>query len=282
MNYYRIKLISIFKDTLEFIANNKILKEAVSYSINHTKIYLDGYKFDKVVNPQYLSKIEVSSRRSFEAAIKIKKENPNYKVGVLNFASANNPGGGVDHGSGAQEESLCRCSTLYPCLNNQYCLENFYEKHRKENDGLNNDDTIYTPDILIIKSDITYPVRLLEEDFIKVDVLTCAAPNLREEVNERFDPGGVVAPNTSDDELYKIHLKRAKHIFEVAIDNQIDVLILGAFGCGAFRNNPSVVAKAYKDALKEYQGYFKVIEFAIYHRKYELDNYQAFFDIFNK
>ena len=53
-------------------------------------------------------------------------------------------------------------------------------------------------------------------------------------------------------------------------------LVLGAFGCGAFKNNPEVVAKAYKEVLKEFDGYFENIEFAIYCSKYDTQNYIIF------
>ena len=77
------------------------------------------------------------------------------------------------------------------------------------------------------------------------------------------------------EELYNIHVKRARNILNVAIKNEDDYLILGAFGCGAFRNNPEIVAKAYKDVLQDYMYCFKVIDFAIIDGKYS-NNYEIF------
>lgn len=81
-------------------------------------------------------------------------------------------------------------------------------------------------------------------------------------------------------QLYEIHLKRAQHIFHIAAANKVDILILGAFGCGAFRNDPAVVAQAYRIAIIPYKARFDLIEFAIYCRDYEIENYDAFYKEF--
>ena len=62
----------------------------------------------------------------------------------------------------------------------------------------------------------------------------------------------------------------------IAAANGADAVILGAFGCGAFANNPVVVAKAYRDAVTDYRQYFQLIEYAVYCRKNETANYEAF------
>ena len=73
-------------------------------------------------------------------------------------------------------------------------------------------------------------------------------------------------------------MQRAKHILTVAIANKVDILVLGAFGCGAFENNPEVVARAFFDALEDYNCCFDLVEFAVYCRPYETENYQAFYN----
>ena len=94
------------------------------------------------------------------------------------------------------------------------------------------------------------------EEWFKVDVISCAAPNLRKDVRNRYNVESGNAVSVTDEELYRIHLQRAKHIMSVAAANKVDVLVLGAFGCGAFANNPAVVARASFDALKDYNSYF--------------------------
>ena len=80
----------------------------------------------------------------------------------------------------------------------------------------------------------------------------------------------------SPDELLALHKNRARHILIVAASKGVDAIVLGAFGCGAFQNDPTVVAEAYKDVLEEMKGYFSLIEFAIYCRPRETANYDAF------
>ena len=197
-------------------------------------------------------------------------------MAVLNFASATNPGGGVKSGSSAQEESLCRCSTLYPTLNQRWLWDQYYLPNREANDPLHTDVCIYSPDVVICKTDESIPQRLPEERFVTVDVLTCAAPNLRPTPGNRHNPDASRAASVTRQQLFELHVKRAKHILHVAAASGVDCLVLGAFGCGAFQNDPNVVARAYAVALKEYRHYFDTIEFAIYCREWETENYNAF------
>ena len=274
------KNIDIFNDTLSFIKENSFLSSSIIYSINNTKIYKENeYPLINNKGKKELT-ISISKNRTFEAAMKLQKVYPNKKIGVLNFASATNPGGGVIHGSSAQEECLCRTSTLFPVLNTKYLFDHYYQVNRNKKDNIHTDDVIYIPDIVICKSDTKNPIRLEEKVFLKVDVLSAAAPNLRENPNNIYNQDNNQRTILSDDELFNIHLNRAKHILHIASYHNIDVLVLGAFGCGAFRNNPTVVAKAYKEVIKEYKDQFDVIEFAIYCNEYDDSNYVAFKEVF--
>lgn len=288
--------IEIFKDTERLCKTNAALASAIKESSAAQKLFLEGDTIEVFVRPKSAgatqsvaspknaaaknrfdqdAKIVVSKKRTFEAAYGYK--DTGMAVAVLNFASASNPGGGVVNGSSAQEECLCRCSTLFFNLNEQRNWEKFYKPHRRDGNPLHNDDIIYTPGVVVFKSDTAYPKLLAERDWQKLNVITCAAPNLRERPSNRYNSGdGFEAVNISDADLQALHEKRARRILDVAAYGQNDALILGAFGCGAFRNKPQVVAAAYKKVLADYRRAFKVIEFAVYCSPRDEENFLVF------
>lgn len=271
----REKLTEIFNDTMSWAKSDPALKAAVRRSVAGTKLYMQGD------TPQlsqgfaaHDTAVHVSSERSFEAAMRLRTEYPNARIAVHNFASATNPGGGVTRGSTAQEECLCRCSTLYPVLLTQF--GGYYQYHRDRGDARYTDACIWSPDIIIIKTDEDIPKRMKDSDWCTVDILTCAAPNLRPLPNNRMNPGSDKPIHISDAELLELHKSRARHMLSVAAANGDEVLVLGAFGCGAFMNPPEVVAAAYKEILSEFSGRFVHIEFAIYCTPRSQENYNVF------
>lgn len=72
------------------------------------------------------------------------------------------------------------------------------------------------------------------------------------------------------------NLQRLRRILDVAVREGNEVVILGAFGCGAFCNSPEVVAQAARNVVKEYLYAFKAIEFAVYCRPGDELNYRVF------
>ena len=219
------------------------------------------------------AKVIVSKKRSYEAAENYK----GCKVAVHNFASASNPGGGVVRGASAQEECLCRCSDLYFCLNIREMWDGVYQPHRDARDLIHNDDIIHTPAVTVFKTDTADPVLMPESDWYDVDVITCAAPNLREDPSNPYNSGdGSRQAMISDEELQAVHEKRLRRMLETAIMNGRDTIILGAFGCGAFRNNPEAVAAANLNVIKDYLYAFKNIEFAVYCSPRDERNYEIF------
>ena len=269
------ELISVFNDTMDFVTtkfSGPTLRAQMSTRIINDPEDFCGEKYydDPAI-------IKVTNRDTFTAAKEyaniINNTNEGF-VGVLNFASSTNPGGGVTKGSTAQEECLCRCSNLYLTLYQEKCIREYYNINKKYMSNLGSDAIIYSRNVYVFK-DKDYNMLPVKDRFY-VDVLTCAAPNLRENPRNQYNSDASEEKlSLSDEELYNIHVKRARNILNVAIKNEDDYLILGAFGCGAFRNNPEIVAKAYKDVLQDYMYCFKVIDFAIIDGKYS-NNYEIF------
>ncbi|MGW3106578.1 TIGR02452 family protein [Streptomyces sp. NPDC001100] len=172
--------------------------------------------------------IEVTGESSLEAARRLTGP-----VAVLNFASARNPGGGFLNGAQAQEEALCRASALYTCL-----LEarGFYDRHRAHRDSFYTDRVIHSPAVPVFRDD---KGRLLDEPYT-AGFLTAAAPN-----------AGVVlrtAPERAT-ELPGAVAVRAERVLETALAHGYRRLVLGAWGCGVFRNDPAQVAGAFHALL---------------------------------
>lgn len=266
---------AIFRDTEKMCRTHPRLSESIARSRAGQRLILE----DNEVNvPPFGDAAEgrlvVSPKRTFEAASAYART---MKTCVLNFASASNPGGGVVNGSSAQEEALCRCSTLYFNLNTNEMWSGFYSPHRAARDPIHNDDAIYTPRVTVFKGDTAFPTTLPESDWYEVDVISCAAPNLREHPSNRMNSGdGDRRIELPPDKLRAIHERRLTRILDIAATNGEEAVILGAFGCGAFRNDPSVVAAAAAAVVPRYRPRFKVIEFAVYCRPGDTRNFDAF------
>ena len=272
----RTKNAEIFRDTERRYISDPTLTRVVQKS-TEAQVFIAERESVIVPSPHKAEKatVIVSGKRSLQAAEVYAKQGK--KVCVLNFASATNPGGGVVSGSSAQEECLCRCTTLYPCLNNDALWTAFYAPHRKSADPLYNNDCIYTPNVCVFKGDTNFPEPLSKEDWWDVNILTCAAPNLRERPSNAMNPhAGDKAAKITLTELEKLLTVRIRRIFEIAVANGNEVLILGAFGCGAFRNPPQIVAKVFNTEMQNYLCYFDTIEYAVYHTEREVANYEAF------
>lgn len=267
--------VKVFEDTLAWIDSDADLAASVaSAKANTTVYYEDDYPaFD--ASRAKNTVITVTGERSFQAAARLRAESANARIAVMNFANAFHPGGGVKKGSSAQEESLCRTSTLYPLIYRRSLRDTFYKHHYDLNTPKASDSLIYTEGVVICKSDEDLPKRLPKSGWVKVDVITVAAPDLRNKPNQHalLVNGGTTM---NDAELFGYHVKRAMHILTCAAAKGADILVLGAFGCGAFQNNPEVVARAYKIALAEFPKVFQKVVFAVYCPPSGSVNYEAF------
>lgn len=271
----RQERLAVFTDTQNHCQNDPALVEAIRRANREQKLILETEACHEkparcCARP---ARVIVSPRRSFQAAAAYAGK----QVCVLNFASASNPGGGVTKGASAQEEALCRCSTLYFSLAQQRMWDEFYAPHRAQGDPIHNDDCIYTPGVVVFKSDTDAPQLLPERLWYTVNVLTCAAPNLRQRSGKAMNSGEENRRDSlSEEALRQLHEKRMRRVLDIAAANGNEVVILGAFGCGAFQNPPQIVAEAMKTVVQEYRTAFETIEFAVYCPPGEDRNFRVF------
>lgn len=203
----RQRNIEVFEDTRDWYGRDPKLKQAVQRSCQGTQFYAPGeveLPPERLARHAGATRVLVTRNRTFQAAGRYAGQ----RVAVLNFAAATNPGGGVTCGSSTQEEALCRCSTLYPCLLRDELWRNYYQMHRDRRDAAYTDACIYTPDVLIIKTDTDAPRRLPEDKMQAVDVITCAAPNLRERPSNAMNPGAGSPVHLSRQDIYSLHTQR--------------------------------------------------------------------------
>lgn len=185
---------------------------------------------------------------------------------VLNLANPVNPGGGVRRGSKAQEEDLCRKSSLLLSLESS-AASVYYKYNKSLNTYMGSDAVMVTPQVEIIKDENG---SLLDESVI-VSVMTCAAPMLRNGME-----------GLTDQEYRDMVYGRITGMLKVA-HLGYEVLILGAFGCGAFLNDAHVVSDLFYKALKEFdydgmeaKDFFRRIDFAVLSRSADQYNYKEF------
>lgn len=241
----------------EYVANrHNIIKEDIKFSLEKSELYADTSPHSMAVNrDELLSKgiyynttFEVANCTTLEMCQKIVSNDQ--KIFVLNFASAKNPGGGFLNGATAQEESLARSSSLYPCL--LKFQKEFYDFH-KRGSAFYSDRMIYSPDVPVFKDDNG---ELLDTPY-KVSFLTSPAVNI----------SGLKGHGKIDyQKVDAVMLKRIEKILTIAYIKGYQTLVLGAWGCGVFGNEVSKVANYFKHYLKNggmFHGRFKAIHFAI-------------------
>jgi uncharacterized protein (TIGR02452 family) len=181
----------------------------------------------------------------------------------LVFASAKNPGGGFLGGARAQEEDIARASALYACL---LRAEGFYTFHRQQGDLRYSDRVIYSPDVPVIRDDKAQLIEAYQLSF-----LTAAAPNLGAIRNNQ--------PELAAD-VPEVLRRRAERVLAVAAAHGHRKLVLGAWGCGVFQNDPATVAGAFAGALRAVDR-FEQVTFAVWDRATVSATRKAFEAVFS-
>ncbi len=215
----------------------------IAYSSDNTKVYDRDFKLDRECEggTDY-SRLEF--HKGFTADAIFRSEGRH--IAVLNFADFTKPGGMYLEGAMAQEEALCRDSYLYNVLIRH---KDYYEENKRlgSNGNLYHNRALYSPSVCFFEG---------KEGFVhEADVITCASPRITS-----FSR----VPKEKNLEVLK---DRARFILDIAEDNKAEVLVLGAWGCGVFRQNPSEVAEAFGEALHERAYSFEKVIFEVPERE---------------
>jgi uncharacterized protein (TIGR02452 family) len=243
-------------------------RAAIDASIQNTRLYtpdqllalLEAQKQKK--EPRKLPKIELTTETTAEAARRLYEVEGERQIVSLNFASAKNPGGGFLGGAKAQEEDLARCSALY---STQLTQRRYYDENRHCGTMLYTDFMIYSPEVPFFRDE---KLQFLEEPFL-TSIITSPAPNAGQFL--RQEKGGLP-------KIAETLERRAGMLLSVAADKGHRVLVLGAWGCGVFQNNPSDVAASFHHWLQHsgFSNAFDRVIFAIYERDKKRPNLSAF------
>jgi uncharacterized protein (TIGR02452 family) len=239
---------------------------ALSKAVEGTKLYTPEQASAILENRTPASSsqvaIEVTDETTQIAARRLVESESVTDLALLNFASARNPGGGFINGAKAQEEDLCRCSGLYPCLMSQ---PDYYKANRDQESALYTDHLIYSPNVPWFRT----RSRDQPHTMFLASVITAPAPN-----------AGVVLSHESDapSKIETVLRRRAGLVLAVAAEHGHRTILLGAWGCGVFRNSPALVADAFGRWIESatFAGAFDRVVFAIYDNSREQTTLAAF------
>ncbi|CAN95507.1 no similarity [Sorangium cellulosum So ce56] len=269
----RMKLTSIAAETVQIASRGEYIapsgatvriRDRVLAAVKGTVLYRPG-SLDAWEPKERLDRptaIEVTGETTGAAGRRLIEQEGEARVMALNFASAKNPGGGFLRGAKAQEEDLARCSALYASLVEQ---REYYDQNRACGSFLYTDHIIYSPDVPFFRDE---QHALLDRPFA-LSILTAPAPN----AGEAFQ-----RDDATDQEIRAALERRADMVLAAAGAHGHRCLVLGAWGCGVFRNDPREVADVFARCLERprFRGAFSRVVFAVYDRGADRPNYRAF------
>ena len=216
----------------------------------------------RLKSPGYPTKFDVLLETSITAILRLSYAGLK-DLTVLNFASAKHPGGGFLKGSQAQEESLARTSALYSSL---HAFPDFYTNKTQGTTPLYSHAMIFTPVCPVFRQD---DGSFLEEP-IFTNFITSPAPKK------------VEASEAEKKKIPNILDERIERILALAVAKKCKHLVLGAWGCGVFGNDPELVASIFhKYLFGSYQGRFKTVCFSIWDTSEEKKIFTPFRKIFS-
>ncbi len=263
--YYTTKGKVVIRNLIDYATSNTILYTTQKFiqTSSHLNELLD--RKDTTLKTHF----EVLNETTLSTANRLITKQNNRNVLCLNFASAKNPGGGFLKGSLAQEESLAIASGLYVCIAQ---INEYYKANKSFRSALHTDNMIYSPRIPVFREDThnliscPYPLSII------------TAPAVNAGAVKRNEPQNI-------SKIEKIMRDRIEKVLSISLIHGHDVLILGAWGCGVFKNSPNDLAQYFYDHLRangKFHNAFKRIIFAILDKSKEKKIIQPFENLFLK
>lgn len=244
-----------------YLYNNKpvLINKLVDKCVNDTRFYPADEKILHSAG-EYAITVEITNETTGNAINRLLTVNKAHNVVALNFASAHRPGGGWLNGAAAQEEALARCSALVKSLESK---PEFYESNKEFNSPYYTDAIIYSPDVPFFRDE--QGDKIAEPFF--ASIITSPAPN---------------ASNLSDKMwLQPVIEQRIVKILRTAAAHHHRTLVLGAWGCGVFGNDPAMVARAFIKGLCIVRNFDHVC-FAVYDERFGTPLLNAFKRVFDE
>lgn len=251
MGTSKSKAAGIARDTVEIVSAGRYtnargekvsVRHAVEAAADNTVSYPPDAPLPRFQPPDRATVYEVVNDTTLAAAKQLVEAG--FNPVALNFASARNPGGGFLNGARAQEESLCRSSALYWCINGNA----MYRHHAAQHGGMYTNYAIYSPAVPVFKDD----------DGDKLDAPYACAFVTAPAVNAgalRDSERGLVRGEMED---------RIEKVLHVMAGHGHDAAVLGAWGCGVFKNDPELIAELFAKALRgRFAGAFAKVVFAV-------------------
>ena len=260
--YYKVKELRTkeFRNTVEIVSHGFYLTENGTRYIfpddsdMNTVFYEHEICLPEIAQLDTQTIVEVHNVDCLYAGVQLKEQG--YNPAILNMASRRNPGGGVVTGAGAQEETLFRRTNLFRSLyqfapySEQYGIKpSHYQYPLDKNFG-----GIYTPDAIYFRDSEQKGYALLDNP-VSLSFITVAGMNRPD-----LTADGMIADHHVEPIKNKI-----RTIFRIGLQHGHDSLVLGALGCGAFRNPPRHVARLFHDVMDEleFKNKYRRIVFAI-------------------
>jgi uncharacterized protein (TIGR02452 family) len=247
----RARAAAIARDTVDILAAGRYQNRAgITIHIRHlldaamqgTVTYPPDEHLPRFTTGEKPTLFGVVNDTTLAAARKLVAEG--FRPVALNFASARHAGGGFLNGARAQEESLCRSSGLYACIDGNA----MYRHHAQLSGGWYTNYAIYSPDVPVFKDD---EGNVLDEPYL-CGFVTAPAVN-----------AGVIRDKDRDPIREEMR-DRVEKVLAIMAGHGHDAAVLGAWGCGVFKNEPEVIAQLFAKALRsQFSGAFAKVMFAI-------------------